>query len=126
MAYNNYFPQYYPGAMPTPAPQQANGINWVVGENEAKIFPVAPGQSALMMDKNESIMYIKSVDLSGMALPLRIFDYTERQQPETQVQDKNDGFISRTEFDSFKNDILNAIKQQNTFKPNYNKKPKEE
>lgn len=79
-----------------------------------------------MMDKNESIMYIKSVDLSGMALPLRIFDYTERQQPETQVQDKNDGFISRTEFDSFKNDILNAIKQQNTFKPNYNKKPKEE
>jgi len=39
MAYNNYFPQYYPGAMPTPAPQQANGINWVVGENEAKIFP---------------------------------------------------------------------------------------
>ncbi len=125
MAYNNYFPQYYPGAMPTPVPQQTNGINWVNGENEAKSYPVAPGQSALMLDKNDSVMYIKSSDLSGMSLPLRIFDFTERSNGE-QPQLKDESYISRTEFESFKNDILNAIKQQNTFKPNYNKKPKEE
>ena len=75
------------------------------------------------MNSESNVMYIKSVDLSGMASPIRIFDYYERGS-EKQTEECN--YITKEEFNKFKDDILNAIKQQNTFKPNYNKKPKEE
>ena len=68
--------------MPTPAPnpqQATNDINWVQGEADAKSRPVAPGHSVLLMDTEESVMYIKTVDQSGMPQPLRIFDYKERE-----------------------------------------------
>lgn len=62
-------------------PQQSadtGGIIWVQGEAGAKAYLVAPGQSVLLMDSEKSAFYIKSTDASGMPLPLRIFDYTER------------------------------------------------
>ena len=88
MAYNNYmFPQgYYPAIVPqyqqTVPQQQAqpqnNGIIWVQGEQAAKGYPVAPNQSVLLMDSEQSAFYIKSADNAGMPQPLRIFDYSER------------------------------------------------
>lgn len=93
MAYNSYFPQTYTnspyvfsaGATPAqtwtaPAPttsQQINAINWVQGEAGAKAVPVAPGQKALLMDSETNVFYVKSSDVSGMPLPLRIFEYKE-------------------------------------------------
>lgn len=93
MAYNNYFPQTYTSptytygatAAPaqtwaTPAPstsQQVNAINWVQGEAGAKSVPVAPGQKVLLMDSETNVFYVKSSDVSGMPLPLRIFEYKE-------------------------------------------------
>lgn len=75
-------PQYQ---MPQAAPQQtSSGIIWIQGgEAVAKSYLVAPGQSALLMDSEEFTFYIKSVDSSGMPLPLRIFDYTERNTVQT-------------------------------------------
>lgn len=92
MAYNSYFPQTYTnspyvfgaGATPTqtwtaPASTQPqiNGINWVQGEAGAKAVPVQPGQKALLMDSETNVFYVKSSDVSGMPLPLRIFEYKE-------------------------------------------------
>lgn len=121
MAYNPYFPTYYPNASPymplqapqTPqnTPQTSNGgIVWVQGENAAKAYPVASGQSVLLMDSEESVMYIKSTDQSGMPLPLRIFDYSERNaNPNTNssnpVSVRVDNYVSREEFERFKEDI---------------------
>ena len=120
MAYNNYFPQFYPSAQPqfsipqTQQPQN-NGINWVLGETAAKSYAVAPGQSMLLMDSESPVFYIKSTDQSGMPLPLRIFDYTERKNEHTTntniVTTKNTDYISRSEFDAFKSEIQSAIKQ---------------
>lgn len=127
MAYNNYFPQFYPNAMPYMAPQpqmaaqgpqvsqnapqnQNNGITWVQGEAAAKAYPVANGQSVLLMDSEESVMYIKSTDASGMPMPLRIFDYSERKQNKTApVASKEPDFVSRSEFDAFKTEITESI-----------------
>lgn len=66
---------------PAPSPQQTSGtgIPWVQGEAGAKAYLVAPGGSVLLMDSEAQSFYIKSADGSGMPLPLRIFDYTERQ-----------------------------------------------
>lgn len=98
MAYNNGFPmtyqQLYPQqynyvpqqqlGQPVVQQQNDNGILWVQGEAGAKSWAVAPGKSVMLMDSESSTFYIKSSDQSGMPMPLRIFDYTERNQQQTQ------------------------------------------
>lgn len=99
MAYNNGFPmnyqQMYPQYSYIPQPQPVvqqqpqvndNGILWVQGEAGAKSWAVAPGKSVMLMDSESNTFYIKSSDQSGMPMPLRIFDYTERTQNQTQNQ----------------------------------------
>ena len=62
------------------ASQTANSpIIWVQGEAAAKSYPCAPGNTVLLMDSEASAFYLKSSDQSGMPLPLRVFDYTERK-----------------------------------------------
>ena len=76
--YPNYNPNYFN------QPQKNDGgLTWVQGEAAAKSYLVSPGQSALLMDSEKNVFYIKSADASGMPLPLRIFDYTERTEKET-------------------------------------------
>lgn len=95
MAYNNGFPMTYQQMYQpyTYVPQQQavqqpvqndNGILWVQGEAGAKSWAVAPGKSVMLMDSESNTFYIKSSDNSGMPMPLRIFDYTERTQQSAQ------------------------------------------
>lgn len=83
MAFNNFFPATYnpigytPTYQPPTTPTQS-GIVWVQGEAGAKAHPVGAGQSALLMDSENNVFYIKSTDVSGMPRPLRVFDYKER------------------------------------------------
>lgn len=61
--------------------QPQTGIIWVNGLEGAKSYPVVPGNSILLMDSgDDSVFYIKSVDMSGMPQPLRIFEYKERTE----------------------------------------------
>lgn len=127
MAYNYYFPQnsypqYYGNQqmppqvpqMPSNAPQNSmNGITWVLGENAAKSFPVGAGQTVVLMDREEPVMYMKSVDQSGMPLPLRIFDITERTAQHTEsvvTKSETPDYVSRSEFENFRDDIRRTIK----------------
>ena len=139
MAYYNYgFPQYYPSAAPTGVnptvqpssqPQQyGDSIKWVLGEQAAKSYFVPAGQSALLMDSETPVFYIKTVDQSGMPLPLRIFDYTERgKESEEPQRAPTDEYISRSEFESFKDDVLNSLKNNKKWDSNIKKmsNPKE-
>ena len=127
MAFGNpyqpgYMPGYYPMGqqMPTAMPdqlaqlrqgyqqpiQQASQsapIIWVQGEEGAKAYMVASGNSVLLMDSENSVFYIKSTDASGMPQPLRIFDYTERGKNATQkAESENDKFVTREEFDALR------------------------
>ena len=102
--------QPQPQVQSTAQPQQnagdGNGLKWVQGEAGAKSYPVAPGCTVMLMDSESNVFYLKTVDASGMPLPLRIFDYNERtgataQNPvigEAQGFDPNN-FITRKEFD---------------------------
>lgn len=110
MAYYNY-PQYYQPQTQY-MQQQNNGITWVQGENSAKSYPVAAGQSVLLMDSESPVMYIKSTDQSGVPLPLRIFDYKERSQSTSNnAQTQKTDYISRNEFDAFRNEMRAELKQ---------------
>lgn len=107
-------PYYYPNYQNNyqNVQTQSNNVVWVQGENSAKAYPVAPGNSVLLMDSEESVMYIKSTDQSGMPLPLRIFDYTERttNKQVADIAKTNNEYVSRSEFDAFREDITKTIK----------------
>lgn len=127
MAYNNYmFPQgYQPAILPQyqqaipqiqqNVPQQQvqpqnNGIIWVQGEQAAKGYPVAPNQSVLLMDSEQSAFYIKSADNAGMPQPLRIFDYSERKAEQIPAQQPEHNFVTHSEFEEKLEEIKSMIK----------------
>ena len=106
MAYNNGFPvgyqapyqqSYYP--MNNYQTQQQSGLIWVQGEAAAKSYPVAPNNSVALWDSEANVVYIKTVDASGMP-SMKIADYKMRDNASTKEKTADS-----TEF-ATKNDIL--------------------
>ena len=58
-------------------PTQTNDMIWVLSEVEAQSYPVAPNNSVILWDKNNDVVYIKSVNMQGVP-SMRILDYVER------------------------------------------------
>lgn len=88
---------------PSQQPQQSSVI-WVQGEEGAKAYMVAAGNSVMLLDSENTTFYIKSTDQSGMPQPLRIFDYTERAQtakaaPAAQAAPQTE-YVTRAEFEA--------------------------
>lgn len=97
------YPQMQQPQIQMPQPQQPNNqsnnsIIWVQGNAAAKSYPVAPGNTVMMLDSEEPVFYIKSVDTSGMPAPLRVFDFIERTETVSQHID-TDNFVTRDEFE---------------------------
>jgi hypothetical protein len=134
-----YQPGYYGQAMPDQlaqlrqnayqqpmmgqAAQQTQGtpsIIWVQGEEGAKAYMVAAGNSVLLMDSENSAFYIKSTDASGMPLPLRVFDYKERttaaKTPPQTAQQPGVEFVTRAEFNALAARCA-ALEKQEPAKP---------
>ena len=90
-------------------PMPYNSIIWIDdGEAGANRYPVAAGNSVALFDKNEKRFFIKSVDISGMPLPIREFKYDEvirQQEPQT----INNQYITKDEFNDFENAVLNKV-----------------
>ena len=55
----------------------SNDMIWVLSEVEAQSYPVAPNNSVILWDKNNDVVYIKSVSAQGVP-SMRVLDYTER------------------------------------------------
>lgn len=89
---------------------QGSNIIWVPGEQGAKSYP---SMNALLMDSEEKCFYIKSTDASGMPLPLRTFDYTERFHNTPQ---NNDNYITREDVEemilNLKNELLETTNKR--------------
>lgn len=93
MAYNysNFVPQqpqpytwqnyqtYTPVNTQPPVQQSSGGFIWVQGEAAAKAYPVAPGNSVLLMDSDEPVLYMKATDNTGRPLPLEVYDLVKRE-----------------------------------------------
>lgn len=108
---NYYYPAGYQPMQVQPAQTNAqggqNGIIWVQGEAGAKAYPVAANNSVLLMDTEDSVLYIKTVDSSGMPQPLRIFEYKERtalNQPVAGAVSKTES-VTREEFEALREDV---------------------
>lgn len=111
-----------PSMTSQPMQQQSSQIIWVSGEAGAKSYLVAPGNTVMLLDAENSVFYLKSADASGMPLPLRIFDYKERTTATQQafggfVTAENvnlDNFVTRKEFDELKASIASQPTSQKT------------
>lgn len=116
MAIYNYglpYPQYqYPQMQQTVSntpiatnTSTSTGIVWVQGEAGAKAYPVAPGNSVLLMDSESECFFIKSTDASGIPMPLRVFSYSEivQTQPTSVKQsDSTEHYVTESEFNELK------------------------
>ena len=105
MAYQYYYPNFNMPNMAQPQPVQNQGFNWVSGEAGAKSWIVGRGESALLLDSENPVFYIKSSDVAGMPLPLRILDYKETVQepsyaPTMAQTNETDQFVTREEYNS--------------------------
>ena len=79
----NQFAQPYQQPMQTnPAPMQTQPTNdmlFVLNENEASAYPVAPNNSVVLWDKNNKTFYIKTANAQGIP-SMQIYDFKERVQ----------------------------------------------
>jgi len=111
--YNPYYQQNY-------QQNQTNDMAWCQGEAGAKSFPVAPGHTLPIFDSEANTFYVKSVDIMGRPLPLRIYDYMERDTT-PKSDDKN--YIEKDLWDS----TITAFNEKlDTLLELMNKKPEPE
>lgn len=139
MAYPNYYqggfyPQYQNGAapdmlnqfkgayqqqMPMQQPVQqmpmiqqmpTNDMIFVLNETEATSYPVAPNNSVILWDKNNDVVYIKSVNMQGVP-SMRVLDYKERTADNAPKPEKEhvckcgDKFVSKADFNALQEEF---------------------
>ena len=113
-----YYPTYQPQMYQNQYQQQNNGLIWVQGIEAAKSYPVSAGQSVLLMDSESNSFFIKSADQSGMPLPLRIFDYSERNgagngsRMRIERSSDNIAYVTREEFEAFRAQICGKLEKE--------------
>jgi hypothetical protein len=150
MAYGNYAPFYRGGYFNPMAPQMPmaenqgqfaqpfqqppmqptqmsvpdNDMIFVLGQNEAESYPVAPNATVTMWDKNQKTFYIKTANAQGIP-SMQIYDFTERPQntpqtPTEHVCKCGDNFVTKEEFKALqgKYDDVMAIIDELQSKPN--------
>lgn len=104
--------------------QPTNDFLWVLNENEATSYPVAPNNTVTLWDKNLPTIYIKSVNAQGVP-SMRILDFTERtatapRMPSTPSFNSPDNFVTLDSFNALKGDVealrgkLDELKPKNT------------
>lgn len=108
--------QPMPTGQPSNVPQydqyqfnfQPYGLKEVDGLAGVNRYPLAPGASVALKDANSMTLFVKSSDLSGAPLPLRVFRMDEITQ---EYQDRETP-VSRAEFNQMSNtmaELANSI-----------------
>ena len=88
---------------PVTMPQTpTNDMIFVLNENEASSFPVAPNNRVVLWDKNQTTFYVKSANAQGIP-SMQTFDFSERAQSAPQTPTEHvckcgDNFVTKEEF----------------------------
>ena len=94
--------------MPIPG-QPTSEFLWVLNENEATSYPVAPNNTVILWDKNLPTVYIKSVNAQGVP-SMRVLDFTEclvnaHKTPSEPSFDSTNNFVTLDSFNALKGDV---------------------
>ena len=104
--------------------QPTNDFLWVLNENEATSYPVAPNNTVTLWDKNLPTIYIKSVNAQGVP-SMRVLDFVERTAtsqttPAGTAFNLQNNFVTLDSFNALKGDVealrgkLDELKPKNT------------
>ena len=101
----NQMKMQYQQPNPVAKPQNCEMI-WVLNENEATSYPVAPNNNVVLWDKNNPTIYIKSVNSQGVP-SIRVLDFTERTENAETTPKKHeckcgDKFVTIEQFNALK------------------------
>lgn len=133
---NQYVPQYQQGQpiqqmqqtqMPYQTSQQPNNeMIWVQGEAGAKAYLVAPNNTVILWDSENSTIYVKSADVNGIP-SMRTLDFTERnsqanQKPQERTYNFDDKFVTKEDFKTFQDDFEMLKDKVETLQNKKNKK----
>ena len=98
---------------PVPMPMQTQQTNdtmlFVLNENEASAYPVAPNNSVVLWDKNNKTFYIKTANAQGIP-SMQIYDFKERVQtqenaPKTHECTCGDKYATKEQINDLKGKI---------------------
>lgn len=89
--------------------QPTNDFLWVLNENEATSYPVAPNNTVTLWDKNLPTIYIKSVNAQGVP-SMRVLDFVERTATSPTVPagtafNLPNNFVTLDSFNALKGDV---------------------
>lgn len=104
---NANFPLQTTTPISAPMQQPSNSVIWVQGEEGAKAYMVAPGNTVQLWDSENPVIYLKSADMSGVP-SMRIFDLVERTAARIPQNTQNNDFITRAEFSALE-ERINAL-----------------
>ena len=117
----NYYPTYNgPYTVPQTMapvqnqPQTQNTFVWIQGEEAARNYPVAPGNTIVLIESDKPIMYMKSADLSGRPQPMQIRylvseeDYRKIQNG-SNLQANDDTYVTKEYFEKKMSELDNKF-----------------
>ena len=98
--------------------QPQNPITWVQGPQQVDTYPVQYGGTVVLWDKEQPIIYIKSVDNFGNP-SIQILDYTFRKNQTPVVQEstisaeseKEKYYVTKEDFDKFAAQLEQQLKE---------------
>lgn len=130
MTYQQYYPQYQMQQQQVPQqqmvqqPQMVQQQNHPTGfvpvnsENEARLYPVAPGSSVTFIDENAPYCYVKTMGVSQLDRP-RFEKYRlvkeEEAQPQEESAEKPE-YLTKDSLDDIKTDFDSVWKELNEIK----------
>lgn len=96
--------QYSPIQSPLQSQKSSSDMIFVLNENEAGAFPVAPNNSVVLWDKNQKTFYIKTANAQGIP-SMQTYDFTERTEtpqnaPNKTLDDLDDKFVTLEQFEA--------------------------
>ena len=108
--------------------QPTNDFLWVLNENEATSYPVAPNNTVTLWDKNLPTIYIKSVNAQGVP-SMRVLDFVERAAtspttPAGTAFNLQNNFVTLDSFNALKGDVEALRSKLDEFKPKNTPKTK--
>ena len=111
--YPTYPQQQSQTAIPN-QPQSQNTFVWIQGEDAARSYPVAPGNTVVLIDSDKPVMYMKTTDLSGRPQPMEIRylvnkeDY-EKIQNGGNFSSNSDEYVTKAVFEKYIEEAANKF-----------------
>lgn len=111
---SNYFgnmPYFNAQAFSQPQADPNNIIVVMVqSEAEALSYPVAAGNTVLLMAFDSGTFWLKTTDVNRMPQPIRRFAFKETTGDNSSVETNQNGYVTKAEFDDLRQMIEDLLK----------------